>query len=212
MAIVAQLDMDIRSRYDPLSDAELARRIDRIDCYALPAVDMTRYSGLVVPPMVDQEHLARHREALSDYLDTGGVVVFGGHLHRDWLPGARMFVPLEGRSFRDYEVTVVADHPVFDGVEADDLTFRRGVAGFFARGHHPPPDGARVLTRLAGGQPATYVDQVSTRGTILVQSSCDLLGYAGGLASTAARIPHQLLDWIVVEADRRRSGLSQATR
>lgn len=211
MTAVVQFDMDIRSRYDPLSDSDLAGRVDRLDCYALAKADLTPYAGLVVPAMADQEHLARHRGVLLDYLDGGGVIVFGGHLHRDWLPGASAFVPLEARSLRGYHVTFVADHPVFDGVDPHDLTFRRGVAGFFARGHHPPPDGATILTRLSGGQPSTYLDQVSTGGTILVQSSCDLLGYAGGLDSTAARIPGQLLDWVVAEADQRRGALAEVT-
>ncbi|MGQ0480613.1 MAG: hypothetical protein ACT4O0_06235 [Pseudonocardia sp.] len=87
-------------------------------------------------------------------------------------------------------------------MEPDDLTFRRGVAGFFARGHHPPPPGAEVLVRLAGGQPATYVDQVSTAGTIVVQANSDLLGYAAD-RSTAARVPDQLVDWALAQSARR---------
>jgi hypothetical protein len=159
--------------------------------------------------MVDQEHLSAHRAVIRRYLDDGGVVVFGGHLHRHWLPGASMFVPLEVRSHRDYEVAWVADHPIFDGVDPSDLTYRRGVAGFFARGHHPPPDGAEALVRLAGGQPVTYLDRCSTAGTILVQSSGDLLGYYG-LDSTATRIPGQLLDWAGAEANERRACLEAA--
>ncbi|MGH3811290.1 MAG: hypothetical protein ACRDUV_02385, partial [Pseudonocardiaceae bacterium] len=187
---VATLDMDIRS------PETRSRGIDRVDCYALAETDLSAYAGLIVSAMADQEHLARHRDVIRDYLDAGGVVVFGGHLHRDWLPGAAPFVPLAPPSLRGYRVAEIAEHPVFDGVEADDLTFRRGVAGFFARGHHPVPDGAEVLVRLAGGEPATYVDRVTTGGTILVQASCDLLGYAASAGDTAQRIPEQLLDWV----------------
>jgi len=75
------------------------------------------------------------------------------------------------------------------------LTFRRGVAGFFARGHHPIPPGAEVLTRLSGGEPATYLDRVSTAGTIVVQASGDLLAWCG----------EALLDWVVVESAQRRA-------
>ena len=189
-APIARLDMDTRS---PESEPS---RTDRIDLYAVGSENLTRYAALIVPAMADQEHLARHRDTIRDYLDAGGVVVFGGHLHRDWLPGAAPFVPLSPPSLRGYRVAEIAQHPIFDGVEADDLTFRRGVAGFFARGHHPVPDGAEVLVRLAGGEAATYVDRVSTGGTILVQASCDLLGYAGSAGGTAQRIPDQLLGWL----------------
>lgn len=190
IARVATLDMDIRS------PEPVPRATERLDLYGLARTDLTAYAALIVPAMADQEHLAWHRAAIRHYLDAGGVVVFGGHLHRDWLPGAAAFVPLAEPSLRAYRVAEIADHPVFDGVEADDLTFRRGVAGFFARGHHPVPDGAEVLVQLAGGEPATYVDRVSTGGTILVQASCDLLGYAGSAGSTAQRIPEQLLAWV----------------
>lgn len=191
---IATLDMDIRSPETRPPGTE------RVDLYALADTDLSRYAGLVVSATADQEHLRRHRGVIRDYLDAGGVVIFGGQLHRDWLPGAAPFVPLTAPSLRSYRVAEIVDHPVFAGVDADDLTFRRGVAGFFARGHHPVPDGAEVLVRLMGGEPATYVDRVSTRGTILVQASCDLPGYAGGAGATAQRIPGQLLDWVHAES------------
>jgi hypothetical protein len=87
---VAVLDMDIQR--DDTTD--WSHRVDRLDCYAIGSLDLARYAGLIVTPTVDQEHLARQHRVIRDYLDRGGVVVFGGHLHRDWLPGASLFVPL----------------------------------------------------------------------------------------------------------------------
>ncbi|QYN37511.1 hypothetical protein K1T35_09865 [Pseudonocardia sp. DSM 110487] len=202
MRDIALLDMDIRA-------PERSDHGDRVDCYALDRTDLSRYALLVVPATVDQEHLARHRHVIRDYLDEGGVLLFGGQLHRDWLPGASSFVPLPRPSLDAYRVAWIADHPIFAGVEPDDLTFRRGVAGFFARGHHPLPPGAEVLVRLAGGEPATYVDRTSTRGTILVHASGDLLGYdrADG---TSSRLSGQLIDWARAEARARRAELPAA--
>jgi len=201
MADVALLDMDIRS-------PERSEHGERIDCYALTGTDLSRWSVLVVPATVDQEYLARHRDVIRDYLDGGGVLLFGGQLHRDWLPGASEFVPLDPPSLQAYRVAELAPHPIFDGIEPDDLTFRRGVAGFFARGHHPPPPGAEVLVRLSGGQPATYLDRVSTRGTIVVHANGDLLGYDGLPGSTAGRLSSQFLDWALREAAERRAAAS----
>jgi hypothetical protein len=200
---IAVLDMDIRS-------PERHRLGDRIDCYALGRTDLSRYALVVVSGTADQEHLARHRGVIREYLDGGGVLLFNGQLHRDWLPGAAHFVPLERPGLATYRVTWLAEHPIFAGVEPDDLTFRRGVAGFFARGHHPVPDGAEVLVRLAGGEPATYLDRVSTRGTILVHASGDLLGY-GGATNTAGRLGGQLLDWARAEAATRRAAAATTT-
>ncbi|MCI0687899.1 MAG: hypothetical protein L0Y54_11775, partial [Sporichthyaceae bacterium] len=169
-----------------------------IDVYDLPAADMAGYVGLIVAGSVDQELLWRERARIRDFLDGGRVLAFSGHLFRPWLPGAGLFVPKTIRSFRAYTVRLVRPHAVFAGVHEDDLTFRRGVAGFFARGHHPPPDGAEIIATLADGEPVVYVDRVSSGGTMLVHAGNDLLGYAGG-ESTAGRIAPQLVDWIRTE-------------
>ncbi|MGH3934602.1 MAG: hypothetical protein ACRDS1_06445 [Pseudonocardiaceae bacterium] len=196
--VIAVLDMDIRNP----ESGEWSGRIERVDCYALGSTDLTRYHALIITPNVDQEYLTRTRHVIRSYLDGGAVLIFGGHLRGDWLPGASAFVPLANRSLATYRVTEVADHPIFLGKGPDELTFRRGVAGFFARGHHPIPAGAEVLTRLSGGEPATYLDRVSTEGTIVVQATSDLLGYSG----------EALLDWAVAESAQRRARVTGQPR
>lgn len=178
-----------------LIGSDLGDAVDPIDVYYLPTTDLGRYAGLVVSSAADQEFLLRHRDRIRAFLGDGKVVAFSGHLFRPWLPGAGMFVPKTIRSFRDYEVKIVRPHPIFDGVHEDDLTFRRGVAGFFARGHHQPPPGAEVLVTLAGGEPIVYVDRVSTAGVILVHSGNDLLASIDR-DSTAGRIAGQLVRWM----------------
>jgi hypothetical protein len=173
-----------------LDPAAYDGRIDHLDCYRLDQVDLAGYQGLIIAGMVDQEYLLRHRDRIAAYLAGGGVLVFGGHLHRDWLPGCSPFVPLPHPTLAAYRVAEVAEHPLFDGLGPDELTFRRGVAGFFARGHHPLPPGAEVLIRLGGGEPATYLDRVSTAGTVLVQATSDPLTGDG----------RHLVDWILAEA------------
>jgi hypothetical protein len=177
----------------------LGETVEPLDIYELPDLDLGRFRGLLVPGSVDQEWLHLHRGLIENFLDKERVVVFCGHLFRPWLPGAAPFVPKQIGSFRDYEVKIVEPHPVFAGVKAADLTFRKGVAGFFARGHHPPPPGTEVLLTLADGEPITYCDRSSTRGTILLHSGNDLWGYAGD-ETTAGRITPQLLSWIKEEA------------
>ncbi len=189
---IARVDMDVRSPESAPDSTAADPRIEPIDCYDLPHTDLSGFAGVIVAGMVDQEFLLRHADRIVDYLAGGGVLVFGGHLHRRWLPGASPFVPLPDRRLADYRVAEVAEHPLFAGVSADELTFRRGVAGFFARGHHPPPPGAEVLVRLAGGQPATYLDRASTAGTILVQATSDPLATHGT----------RLTDWIIAERAR----------
>lgn len=179
----------------------LGEAVEPLDIYELPQLDLDRFQGLLFPGSVDQEWLYLHRRLVETFLAGGRVVVFSGHLFRSWLPGASHFVPKKVRSFRDYTVRVVKPHPIFAGVNPEDLTFRRGVAGFFARGHHPPPPEAEVLLALADGEPITYLDRSSSEGTILLHSGNDLWGYAGA-TSTAGRMAPQLLAWIREEGRR----------
>ncbi|WP_127782950.1 hypothetical protein [Rhodococcus sp. X156] len=185
----------------PFAAGALGHDVSPIDCYDLSDATLGPHQVLVIGSNVDQEHLARRRGVVRRFLDAGKVVIFCGHLNQDWLPGARHFEPVIPPRRKNYKVTEAADHPVFRGVALEHMSERRGVAGFFARGHHPVPDGAEVLVRLVGGQPVTYVDRVSTAGTIFVHATGDLFGYATGLAdNTAAKIPGQLADWAAAEA------------
>ncbi len=193
--------LDARTGTKSRSAEPLVRdRMQVEDVYRLAELDLEPYGALHISGMVDQELLMRERDVISGFLDAGRVVVFCGHLLHPWLPGCGTFVPASVSSHRDYVVEIVAPHPVFDGVDAHDLTFRRGVAGFFARGHNPPPPGAEVLARLAGGQPVTWVDRSSTGGTLFVHAGNDLIGFADD--SSAARLGPQLVDWVEGEATR----------
>ncbi|HBZ81544.1 MULTISPECIES: phosphate starvation-inducible protein PhoH [Brevibacillus] len=165
-----------------------------IDVYDLPGHDLSPYKCLVITGLIDQELLYKQKEQIRDFLDGGKVLVFSGNLFLPWLPGASAFVPKEIRNHSDYDVTIAKEHPIFAGVQTYDMTYNKGVAGFFARGHHPLPDGAEVLLTLPGGEPITYIDRNSTKGTILVHSGNDLFGYNHPGKSTG-RIALQLTEW-----------------
>lgn len=202
MSDVVVLDMNTSFQRADLARPSVAGEVDVIDLYDLPDADIRCYAGMVVPGLADQEFLTRHREIIRRWLDGGRVLAFSGQIFRLWLPGARPFVPSRIRSFHDYAVRIAASHPVFEGVREDDLTWRRGVAGFFARGWHPPPTGSKVIVRLATGDPVVYVDRVSCRGTLFVHAGNEILGYAGA-SDTSGRMARQLLAWMRAEARER---------
>ena len=103
------------------------------------------------------------------------------------------------------------DHPIFKGVEEDDMTLKKGVAGFFARGHHPLPKDAEVLLTLNEGEPITYIDRSSTAGTILVHVGFDLFGYMQtDEKKTTDRISAQLRSWVLEEAAALQKGMVKA--
>ncbi|SFQ38853.1 hypothetical protein SAMN05421670_1885 [Psychrobacillus psychrotolerans] len=168
-----------------------------VDIYNLSNIDLTAYNCLVISGFADQDFLYEHRQIILDFVNARKILIFSGNLVTDWLPGGQLFVPKEINSYKDYEVSIHKQHPIFEGVLEDDMTYNKGVSGFFARGHHPTPEGAEVLLTLPGDTPITYIDRVSTKGTILVHAGSDLFGYMKPeINKTTDRIGPQLVKWV----------------
>ncbi|WDH83426.1 hypothetical protein [Paenibacillus urinalis] len=119
-------------------DGDLDVRVMVLDQYDLEDYDLPQkgHKFLIIDEFIDQELMLRHRGKIKSFLDQGNILLFCGHLLRHWIPGASMFVPKTIHNHLDYTVTVLP-HPIFEGVLSDDITYNKGVAGFFARGHHP---------------------------------------------------------------------------
>ncbi len=167
-----------------------------IDMYDFENTDLTPFKAIVVHDFVDQIHMYNHRHLIEQFLNEGKIVIWGGHLEFEWLPGCALFKPKEIKAFSDYNISVVNEHPIFIGVDTDEMTYNKGVAGFFARGSHTPvPEHAEVLLTLPGDAAITYIDRHTTKGTILVHSGRDLFGQRMQKRSTDL-ISSQLLQWI----------------
>ncbi|MFJ5791561.1 hypothetical protein ACIQXW_15815 [Lysinibacillus sp. NPDC097162] len=169
-----------------------------VDQYDFPLVDLDEVDVLFIPNFIDQEWLYLQREKIAAFLANKKIVVYCGHLFREWLPGCGLFMPQHIQNFKDYEVFPTEHSAIFEGVLTEDMTFKKGVAGFFARGYHHAPANAEILLTFANGKPVTYIDRFSTNGTILVHAGRELLGYAGENKSTD-RIRPQFLAWLETE-------------
>lgn len=195
------LHVDDGSELEPRRDDRLDGDAHHTDIYDLAdRLDPDRYAGVIIGTMADQEYLFRHRHALAAYLHAGRVVVWCGQLFRRWLPGCSPFIPAPLHSVEDYRVKMTSPHPIYHGVDPEELTFRHGVAGFFARGHHPVPHGATVLAELGGGQPITYAHRLADGGTVLAHAGASLHRYS--TTGTTSRLAPQLFRWIRDEANR----------
>ncbi|MFC5701243.1 phosphate starvation-inducible protein PhoH [Cohnella faecalis] len=180
--------------------------IDLGDQYELAQCDLSPYICLAIDGIADQEHLYKEKAIIESFLNLGKIVVFCGNLFRPWLPGGRSFVPRAIVDHRDYAVgNPDPAHPIFQGVRSEDMTYNKGVAGFFARGHHPLPPSATPLLTLPGGEPITYIDRQSTSGTIVVHAGNNLFGYWSE-ANSSGRIGPQLMQWVQEEYRRLQEG------
>ena len=168
---------------------------DEVDHYDLEQVALEDYAALLVPAHIDQRHLGQRSAQIGRFLDGGGRLIFNGHVAWPMLPEFQPFVPLPSMSLADLQIVRLADHPVFDGVSAHDLTYRRGVAGFYARGYNPPPPGAVPLNGVGPAQwPCDWLYARPGGGTILMHAGNTLWMYADDPTS-AARIVPQLIAW-----------------
>lgn len=182
-----------------LDAAPWAGRVEEVEQYRLDRLDLARYRAVLVSTHHDQRHLQARGAQLEAYLAGGGTLVFNGHVVRPFLRGLAPFVPSKGPGVEALRVRRLAEHPVFDGVTAEDLTFRRGVAGFYGRGCNPPPPGARPLNGV--GPEALPLDWELAwpgGGRLLMHAGNDLWMYEED-ASSAARLGPQLFDWLTAE-------------
>jgi len=128
-------------------------------------------------------------------LDAGGRLVFCGHVLRPFVYGLEHFIPLADKRRADYVLTRLAEHPVFAGIDAKTLEANRGVAGFYGRGHNPPPPGATVLNGLGPDlAPVDWVWHRSAGGVLLVHSGNDLWG-VGDDPAVKTLIAERLVSW-----------------
>lgn len=173
-----------------------------IDHYALHTTALDPFRAVLLPAHLDQRYLGEIAPVIAAFLDRGGRLVFNGHVAWPMLRELRPFVPLASLHLEDLQVHRLADHPVFAGVDTRHLTYRRGVAGFYARGHNPPPDGAVLL--MGVGQEKVPCDWVLRRpqgGEILCHAGNDLWMYIDA-DDTAGRLVPQLIAWAGRERDR----------
>ncbi len=173
-----------------------ARGMESCSLRDLRDADFLGRRAILIEAHVDQRALLAHRAVLRTHLDAGGTLVFNGHLVYPVFDDLSTFRVAAGRGVNDLIIEREHAHPVFDGVSCDDLSFRRGVAGFYGRGANPPPPGAVVLHRLRqDGSPLDWVWQRPAGGQIFMHGGNTCWMYIND-ATSAARIAPQMLDWI----------------
>ncbi|WP_417812434.1 hypothetical protein [Thalassospira alkalitolerans] len=186
----------IKGAGDDLPDVgNHAPNIVQIDHYDLADVDLAPYQALMLPAHLDQRFFGTLSAKICAFLDDDKTLVFNGHVAWPMLAEFNEFVPLASQSLENLIIHRENDHPVFDGVLTDELTFRRGVAGFYSRGCNPPPDGATVLHSVGPDRlPCDWLYHRPEGGRILMHAGNDLWMYAGSSDSTGRIVP-QLCQW-----------------
>jgi len=176
-------------------------RFHDVQQYEAERLDWQRYAAVLAPIHVDQRHLSEIAGKIEAYLEAGGTVLCNGHIVRPFLRELSPFVPLMRPKLSDLTIHRAAAHPLFDGVTSDALTRRKGVAGFYARGSNPAPDGALVLNTI--GPDRLPVDWIATRpsgGRLFVHSGNDIWSFFGRDNAAGRAFAQRLFDWLAATA------------
>lgn len=172
--------------------------IKEVPQYDIGIFDFNEFDIIIVPNFADQENLYMHKNVISNFLETGKIVVFFGHLFRPWLPGAPLFMPEKIKHFSDYNLYPQNGSLIFKGVLTEDMTFKKGVAGFFARGHYHADEKCEVHLIFESGHICSYADRHSAKGTVFVHAGRSLLGYHSE-GKTTDLLRRQFIDWLQKE-------------
>ncbi|MCX2683607.1 hypothetical protein OQH60_06975 [Campylobacter sp. MIT 21-1685] len=149
---------------------------------------------LIIPMEVDQVLLYENRQQLQKFLELGGVLLSFTQIYLDWLPIQAFYIP-SSVPIKERDI-VTTEHFITQGVKDYDLSYRRGVKGFFSRGFMKAPCKAEIFLKDSEGECVAFIDSASTKGAIIVSAGADLLGFGLFENSTAKRLGLNLLLWV----------------
>ncbi len=184
-----------------IAQARAEHGIRVLDQYAFTPRDLEGAAGLLLSQHVDERHLSEHRAALEGFLARGRAIAINGPFVLPALGVLAPYEPVGDGSAEPWALELASPHPITEGVRAEDLTFRRGVVGFWGRGTSKPPRDAVVLTRYGrSGSPADWVWRAPGGGRLFVHPGNDVWGWATR-STSAARVFPQLLGWMRGETE-----------
>jgi len=151
--------------------------------------------GLITTIHLDQIGWLDHAVPVQRLLARGGRWVFNGHVLRPFLPGLAVYMPIIAPRRDDFALTRLADHPVFAGIDQQQLAKNRGVAGFYGRGHNPLPVGGMAINGIGPNRlPIDWEWSPPEGGQILVHAGNEFWG-CGDDASLKTRLAERAIAW-----------------
>ncbi|PHP51978.1 hypothetical protein [Actinomyces ruminis] len=182
-----------------------------LDPYDLDVGALKHAPGVLISGMCDQRHLARHREHFDAFLRTGGRMLVNGHVVEAWVTGLPKWRLLEYHGPRDLGITSLSAHPVWDGIDVEELLYRSGphiprtrealtrfgVAGFYGRGYLMElPEGSTIINGLGPLRAPIDVEIPVGDGLVVVHAGLDLAIFAHTPGTTLTRFTDNIRNWL----------------
>lgn len=172
-----------------------AGRLRTIVQSALAPGDIAGAAGVIVGMHCDQIDLAARAEEFSVFFAKGGRLAYNGHLLRPFVAGLGTFRVLESQRLPDYQLVRLNPHPIFADIDPAGLVKRKGVAGFYGRGHVPPPEGALAVTGIGPQRlPIDWEWRLPSGGAIFMHAGNELWTIADH-PETTALLSDRLVAW-----------------
>lgn len=177
-------------------------RVHIIQQYEADRLDWSLYDAIILTTHSDQHHLLELTDRFEAYLEMGGTVQFNGHVTQPFLPELTHFVPLPSRGKNDLIVHREANHPVFEGIDSNMLSFRKGVSGFYGRGMNPPPQNADIINSVGPDHwPLDWIASRPSGGRIFMHAGNDIWGFL--LFGSPQNLPfvQHFFDWLATSSN-----------
>lgn len=162
----------------------------------LGSVRLEDHAVVLVPCWTPADRMIPHKDRLARYLDNGGTIIATGESdsHR-FLPGID-FTPQPTNFWwwltpgADLGVRIAKpEHALFERLTQRDITWH--LHGWF-----DVPAGAEVLAVNGEGKPILYIDEVTTRGRMVITSLDPFFHHGSHFMPATTRFLDGFLPWM----------------
>jgi hypothetical protein len=162
----------------------------------LAGVTLEDYAVVLIPCRTPADRLEEHKGRLRAYLDHGGTIVATGESESQlFLPGIS-FTPQPTNFWwwltpgADLGVRIAApEHPLFEKLSQRDITWH--LHGWF-----DAPEGAKILAVNGEGKPILYIDEVTTKGRMVITSLDPFFHHGSHFMPATTRFLDGFLPWM----------------
>jgi hypothetical protein len=157
--------------------------------------DLTPYDLLVVPNGSDHVAMLKIKDQLLSFLDAGKALVCCDGFFTAWVPGNQWIMDNQYRTM-DVRYAIETDqYGLLQGLDLDELNFSHGMTGWWACGYIQAAAGAEVLLADTWRRPVVVLDEVSTKGRMLLTASGPLadVTYSGEKENAAVTLYRNFL-------------------
>ncbi len=173
-------------------------------------IDLNQFNVVLIPCRTPADRMEPHIERLRAYLDQGGTIVATGESNSElWLPAVK-FTPQPTNFWwwltpgADLGVRVVKpEHSLFGYLTEKDCTYH--LHGWF-----DVPEGAEVLVVNESRQPILYVDEVTTKGRMVITSLDPFYHHGSHFMPATTRFLDGFLPWVREVLDEGKPGRAAA--